>query len=219
MDTRARELILLVKRWAKDRGICHAAKGHLSPYAWSLLCIFFLQAGMTDDESILPSLAGFKKASKLARLSPSEQPPQPTGSRKSTAALFADFISFYHETFDWKTEAVSLRSGRRGQPGLALPLHIIVSEDGKTTSVGPSIEDPFDDGHNLGSGMSSPSLARLFEELARAGDICSKAVSLAELLEPWAPTAEQEHESSDNRDEGKSAPDAVGTAPWRARTA
>merc|ERR1719213_433135 len=84
MDTRARELILLVKRWAKDRGICHAAKGHLSPYAWSLLCIFFLQAGMKDDESILPSLASFKKASKLARLSPLESPPQPTGSGKST---------------------------------------------------------------------------------------------------------------------------------------
>merc|ERR1719473_328177 len=76
MDTRARELILLVKRWAKDRGICHAAKGHLSPYAWSLLCFFFLQAGMKDDESILPSLASFKKASKLARLSPPESPPQ-----------------------------------------------------------------------------------------------------------------------------------------------
>jgi len=203
MDARARELILLVKRWAKDRGICHAAKGHLSPYAWSLLCVFFLQAGMKDDESILPSLANFKKASKLARLPPVESPSQPTGSQKSTATLFADFISFYHETFDWKTEAVSLRAGRRGKPGLALPLHIIVSEDGKTTAVGPSIEDPFDDGHNLGAGMSSPSLARLFEELARANDICGKAVSLAELLEPWAPP-EQEHESSDNRDEDKS---------------
>merc|ERR550514_2133451 len=41
IDARARSLILLVKRWAKDRGICHAAKGHLHPYAWSLLAIFF----------------------------------------------------------------------------------------------------------------------------------------------------------------------------------
>jgi hypothetical protein len=173
---------------------------------------------MKDDESILPSLSSFKKASKLAHLQPVEPTSQPTGSQKSTATLFADFISFYNETFDWKTEAVSLRAGRRGKPGLSLPLHIIVSDDGKTTDVGPSIEDPFDECHNLGAGMSSPSLARLFEELARAHTICNKAVSLAELLEPWAPP-EQEHESSDNRDEGKSAPDAVGTAPWRARTA
>ena len=37
------DLVLLVKRWAKHRGICHAAKGHLPPYAWSILCLHFLQ--------------------------------------------------------------------------------------------------------------------------------------------------------------------------------
>ena len=42
-DQRAKQLILLVRRWAKDRGICHAAKGYLSPYHWSLLVIYFLQ--------------------------------------------------------------------------------------------------------------------------------------------------------------------------------
>jgi len=43
IEPRAKALILLVKRWAKDRGICHAAKGHLSPYTWTLLTIYFLQ--------------------------------------------------------------------------------------------------------------------------------------------------------------------------------
>jgi len=42
MDSRTKELILIVKRWAKDRGICHAAKGHLSPYLWGLLTVYFL---------------------------------------------------------------------------------------------------------------------------------------------------------------------------------
>merc|ERR1711953_1274768 len=37
IEPRAKELILLVRRWAKDRGVSHAAKGHLSPYAWSHL--------------------------------------------------------------------------------------------------------------------------------------------------------------------------------------
>ena len=41
----AAELILLVRRWAKDRGVSHAAKGHLSPYGWMLLAIFYLQVG------------------------------------------------------------------------------------------------------------------------------------------------------------------------------
>merc|ERR1719149_251717 len=50
-EARARALILLVKRWAKDRGVCHAAKGHLSPYPWSLLVIYFLQAGEASESN------------------------------------------------------------------------------------------------------------------------------------------------------------------------
>merc|ERR1719265_1650370 len=65
MEPRAKELILLVKRWAKDRGICHAPKGHLPPYLWGILSIFYLQSGMADDESLLPSLEGFKTGRKL----------------------------------------------------------------------------------------------------------------------------------------------------------
>ena len=44
LNPAAAELILLARRWAKDRGISHAAKGHLSPYAWMLLAIYYLQA-------------------------------------------------------------------------------------------------------------------------------------------------------------------------------
>ncbi|CAE6924379.1 papd4-b [Symbiodinium natans] len=44
MDARSRGLILLVRRWSKDRGVCHVARGHLSPYGWTLLAIFYLQA-------------------------------------------------------------------------------------------------------------------------------------------------------------------------------
>lgn len=32
LDPRAQALALLVRRWAKDRGVCLAAKGHISPY-------------------------------------------------------------------------------------------------------------------------------------------------------------------------------------------
>lgn len=218
IEPRARELILLVKRWAKDRGICHAAKGHLSPYAWSLLCIFFLQAGMEDGESLLPALSGFKKASQLvARGSPDEKANEVAGSSKNTARLFCDFMAFYQETFGWKTEAVSIRSGVRGKPGLSLPLHIIVGEENATV-VGPSIEDPFDESRNLASGMSAASLARLHEELQRARTMCSTGASLADLLEPWAPPEQDssEHVSENGRDEDEPAkPPSV--APWRKR--
>merc|ERR1711862_1091594 len=71
LEPRARELILLVKRWAKDRGICHAAKGHLSPYSWTLLCIFFLQV---REEPMLPPLDRFKKSSALCGTIASKNP-------------------------------------------------------------------------------------------------------------------------------------------------
>lgn len=126
LDQRARELILLVKRWAKDRGICHATKGHLCPYAWTTLCIFFLQAGMSDGEALLPPLNGFKKASCLMRREHGKvDVPVPCGSKKETPELFHAFMKFYHQEFDWTSEVISIRSGKRGQPGLSLPLHYI----------------------------------------------------------------------------------------------
>jgi len=66
IEARAKSLILLVKRWAKDRGVCHAAKGHLSPYSWTLLTIFFLQVGVPDEGPLLPALEGFRLSSGLA---------------------------------------------------------------------------------------------------------------------------------------------------------
>merc|ERR1712118_548176 len=40
MDPRVLELGLLVKRWAQDRGVCHADKGPLPHYAWNLMTVF-----------------------------------------------------------------------------------------------------------------------------------------------------------------------------------
>merc|ERR1719324_534816 len=73
MDCRAKELILLVRRWAKDRGISHAAKGHLSPYAWSLLVIYFLQVWDGQGDPLLPTITSFKMSSGLLRRQQKEQ--------------------------------------------------------------------------------------------------------------------------------------------------
>lgn len=214
LEPRARDLILLVKRWAKDRGVCHAAKGHLSPYTWSLLAIFFLQTAAGDEEGcgpLLPQLEYFHLSSGLmgsraakhcvcatpatsavapeAQARPAWTKPLAQGSsRKSTAALFKDFVRFYCRDFDWRKEAISVRLGKRAPPALLLPLHIVVHNDNVTTEVGPSIEDPFEVTRNLGECTTATSLARLREELARAEMICSaERPSLSELLEPWVP--------------------------------
>lgn len=191
IEPRARDLILMVKRWAKDRGICHAAKGHLSPYTWGLLTIFFLQVS-NGEEPLLPKLAEFKMASGLMEKSvvgdsSSGSWKPPSNCNKSVGTLFKEFLHFYNSQFDWATEAISVRYACRQKPGTNLPLHVIVHENGKTSEVGPSIEDPFDETKNLGAGMHATSFARLREELARAADFSTRCASLVELLEPWAP--------------------------------
>jgi len=221
-EARARALILLVKRWAKDRGVCHAAKGHLSPYPWSLLVIFFLQAGQASEEggALLPPVEDFEVSSTLfandgqipqgvrkkATSSPKWSPPSSDGRTKTVGTLFKEFINFYQRIFDWRKEAICVRSGKRGPPGLSLPLHIVLDEETRATEVGPSIEDPFNPSRNLGAVMTSASLARLHKEIARADELCAKpgGCSLTELLEPWAPP---ERASLDAEDEDENSGD------------
>jgi len=194
LEPRAKELILLVRRWARDRGISHVAKGHLPPYAWSLLAIYFLQAGSEDGSGLLPPLAGFERSAALAGKAGSRtesgserSPSKDTEGQKSTAALFQEFLRFYAKDFNYRNEAVSVRLGRRAPPAIALPLNVIVPEAGGVTEVAPSIEDPFEVKRNLASGMTADSFARLREELSRADAMCSSGCSLATLLEPWVP--------------------------------
>lgn len=220
IEPRARELILLVKRWAKDRGICHAAKGHLSPYSWGLLTIFFMQ-----DQELLPKLTEFKMASGLMGKTSEEKTAwsPPAGAAKPIGTLFKEFMLFYAREFDWRKEAICVRTGRRQAPDLCLSLHIVVNADG-TTQVGPSIEDPFDAKKNLSSGMNVASLARLHEELTRAEQMCSSNTSLAELLEPWAPPdheATERNSADDIRDHNEIPSPTLKTEaalpPWRQR--
>jgi len=233
LEPRAKSLILLVKRWAKDRGVCHAAKGHLPPYAWSLLVIYFLQVSGQHD-AVLPPLEGFAASSGLAGHVGTDRPsggdakdggglprlkskwvPSPiVGEKKSVAELFKDFVSFYHTGVDWRNEAVSIRLGKRGPPGLSLEFHIIVRDDGNT-EVAPTIEDPFHTSSNIASCMDAWSFDRLREELARAQDIFAQGGgsagggSLSELLEPWRPAefAGDEEKSSQSGGSHTDRPD------------
>jgi len=207
IDTRAKELILIVRRWAKNRGICHAAKGHLSPYLWGLLTIYFLQVRKTDVEGpLLPPLEQFEMSASFSKKDgsatgtseePKWKPAEATELRTSAGSLFKEFVHFFNSSFDWRNEAVSIRTGRRASPSLELPLHIIVSDEKTMSQVGPSIEDPFHAAQNLGDGMNLMSLTRLKEELSRAEAMCDSDASLEQLLEPWAPadleTAEPKH--------------------------
>jgi len=197
LEPRAKALILLVKRWAKDRGICLASKGHLAPYAWTLLVVYFLQVGVPGGP-LLPPLQGFKQASGLATSTGSikvadtgdakewKTPTEGPAATVSVADLFQAFFAFYAQEVNWRGEAVSVRLATRSAANLYLPLHIIVHSD-QSTDVGPSIEDPFDTSRNLGTSVTSLGMSRLREELTRSMHLIQSGCSLSELLEPWAP--------------------------------
>lgn len=200
-DPRTKALILLVRRWAKDRGVCHAAKGHLSPYPWCLLTMYFLQVADAKHK-LLPPVEEFEASLRLMassglghkpRGSPGEgsgppwSPPSEDALQKPVGDLLKELFRFYSKSFDWRNEAICVRTGKRGPAGLSLPLHIIVDEADGKSHVGPSIEDPFDPSRNLGSCMNAMSLARLREEIDRADEVCTRGGSLSELLKPWAP--------------------------------
>mmetsp|Transcript_49974 Transcript_49974/g.108657 ORF Transcript_49974/g.108657 Transcript_49974/m.108657 type:complete len:504 (-) Transcript_49974:23-1534(-) len=174
LDSRTEGLILLVRRWARDRGIAHAARGHLTTYAWNLLVVFFLQAGQDGGRSLPPIRVG---ADEVA-----EQPIDQSG-QKSVAVLFQEFFAFYARHFDLQQEAVSVRLGCRGPP---LAEQILDSSEQGEGRV-PVIEDPFEITRNLGNRVTSPALSRLREELARADELCSRGASLKELFELWEP--------------------------------
>jgi len=199
MNPCAKELILLVRRWAKDRGVCHSPKGHFSPYIWSLLTIFYLQVGDQTGEGLLPALDKFEAISSLLNCKKHPMPADPPNVQKpcteetmpeeSLASLLRGFMNFYAHEFAWTSEAVCVRRGQRGPAPLTLPIHII-EHDGNTraTEPGPSVENPFAVSNNLADSMNSWSFQRMREELRRAADILAEEpASLSKLLEPWTP--------------------------------
>jgi len=187
LDVRARDLILLVRRWAKDRGLSHAARGHFSPYVWTLLTVYFLQVGLNEEEGpLLPPLATALAMATAGQVQEKKSP-------KQVGELFWDFARFYAKHFDWRHEAVSVRLGRRAPPEASLPLHIVVHPESNVKQVGPSIEDPFESTSNLGVCCTVASLGRLHEELQRVMKVSdSEEPKLSELLEPWAPADKTE---------------------------
>jgi len=90
------QLVVLVQSWARERGINCPARGNLSPYAWIVLVLFYLQ--VRRDTGI---------ASKT--LSSTET------HAASIGELFRGFFRFYAEEHDVRTNIVCMRSGHQAK--------------------------------------------------------------------------------------------------------
>jgi len=106
-----------VKRWAKQSSVHGARYGHLSSYAFTLMCIYYLQI-----QHGLPSLqegaehaplwvsgklfnVGFNSVMTSDRLEALES--------KTDACIVNGFFQFFADDFLWGLEVASIRNGRR----------------------------------------------------------------------------------------------------------
>lgn len=193
LDSRALELWLLVKRWAFDRVVCHISKEHgtLPAYAWNMMVIFFLQAGIIDaneQEPLLPAMNHFDWSCVPKHLPRIHMPagmqkwvaPESQADRKAPV-LLKEFFNFYQHTISWEREVVSIQRGKRGLVPSGLMPHIV---EGQTAL---AVQDPFDNSKNLAAYLTSIGLTRMKGEIKRADYLCKKSASLGALFEPWYP--------------------------------
>jgi len=214
MEPRAKELILFVRRWAKDRNLCFAPKGYLMPYQWSLLAIYFLQVRVAGEGPLLPAFNVFESPAGCFRVAacddaswtaPTLRPGGGGGvqaaSPTSIAALVEEFACFYNSDFDFCNEVVSIRAGRRmALSECRLSRHVIFHDDGVQTAVAPTIEDPFNVLRTIRTPVTWESLARMRQELVRCEELCTSAASLrgggatlAQLLQPYELSEAERH--------------------------
>ena len=64
MEPKSKDLTVFVRQWDKDRGICQATMGRVSPNAKTRLCIYFGEVGIPGMRLHLP-ICEFKAASSL----------------------------------------------------------------------------------------------------------------------------------------------------------
>lgn len=95
------DLVLLVKLWAQANRLKGAPARHLSSYALTLMVIYYLQVVCGVPSLQESGLAGEAVELECGRC------------WKSATEMLHDFFAFYACDFQWGTEVVSVRCGRR----------------------------------------------------------------------------------------------------------
>lgn len=180
-----RDCVLLVKHWARRRGLLGSGPGMLSGFAWTVLCVFYCQSCL----GLLPSLQGLSNER--------QQWTDPFGSNRRCdvgfdesygpiamtggldgVSLFVGFVDFFANYWNWKNAVVSIRLGR--------VVHMESAEvfiKPPVVERGPVmiIEDPFDIKKDL---CGQGSFERLRSEFVESALLISAGGTLTALLMP-----------------------------------
>ncbi|CEG35558.1 S-M checkpoint control protein CID1 and related nucleotidyltransferases [Plasmopara halstedii] len=184
-DERARNLGLVVKHWAKQRGISDASSGFLSSYSYVLLCIYYLQIvhvlpNLQDPQllksaNIPPELYNDVNIAFCEDRSVAQTFHKRTLETNSTSmaltTLLAGFFEFYATRFDFARRVVTIRSPEI----LALKLAQWGSRKSKTWRM--SIQDPLETGRDLGCVLQFKGQEKIIREFRRAHEMLERGAS------------------------------------------
>eukprot|EP00930_Biecheleria_cincta_P058267 TRINITY_DN44121_c0_g1_i1.p1 TRINITY_DN44121_c0_g1~~TRINITY_DN44121_c0_g1_i1.p1 ORF type:complete len:397 (+),score=68.78 TRINITY_DN44121_c0_g1_i1:148-1338(+) len=170
-----RDLVMVVKLWAKDLGIVGAAKRHLSSYSLTLMVIYFLQV-QSDFEFPRLSTDFFSSGGQASMLGELQWTCPMT-----LSGLVARFFMFFSSEFFWGSEVVSVRSGRRGQRGDPEFMYLAGQTQWRL-----HVEDPFLLSRNLNCVLGlgeEKQLRDSFDAGASAMSVCRMPGNLRHFLE------------------------------------
>jgi len=158
LDPRVRDLVLMVKLWARASGVCGAANGHLSAYSFTLMAIYFLQVDARTrmpclDTSLFRGEGGVPKEAKVA-----------WSCKLGRWDLLFSFFDFFAREFHWGSEVVSVRVGRRSFSVETLLFDMLKGR----TEERLHIEDPFQLSRNLHCVLRLEKEYKLYDKLWEA---------------------------------------------------
>uniref|UniRef100_A0A7S0FWM9 C2H2-type domain-containing protein n=1 Tax=Pyrodinium bahamense TaxID=73915 RepID=A0A7S0FWM9_9DINO len=200
MEPRVRTLAVVVKRWAQAAGVSGAARdGFISPFAWTLLAIYYLQVchGLPSLHALAPNrpegssrwrsdpghcdvaFVDAVEARRALGLQPEAMEGRPQPCRLGEAALLRGFFAFFANTFGWEDEVASVRLGLRS--GIRSP-HFASLRTVSRDPVPLNIENPVEVGRNLNGPLDCGRADELRQALLRAAAVLESGAGLAELL-------------------------------------
>eukprot|EP00928_Gymnodinium_smaydae_P068847 TRINITY_DN5212_c0_g1_i2.p1 TRINITY_DN5212_c0_g1~~TRINITY_DN5212_c0_g1_i2.p1 ORF type:complete len:451 (+),score=44.85 TRINITY_DN5212_c0_g1_i2:56-1354(+) len=154
-----RELLVLVKTWAKAAGVVGAKDGNLSSYSLTLMAIYFMQVDPRVNLPCLPvgDFDGGIEIPRSAKFTCNLLIPR-------TALLYM-FFSFYAYEFNWGEEVVAMHLGRR--TSRYDPIHGELSD---ICYPRLHVSDPFLKDRNLNCVLKAENEVWLYNEMKSAAD-------------------------------------------------
>ena len=199
-DSRVRPFILAIKHWALHRGICNAAYGTFSSYAWTLIALQSLQ---TANPPVVPNIQqDGKRSMKIIEgteydLTMSEEPKKliKESNSQSVGELLSNFFESFALSWPWDENVLSIRSGenisrssknwKQQKPSI---IEAVIDENSvRLGKHSLPVEDPFDTMHDLSRVLRPEGAMDIREEFLRAFKILSEGGDWKKLTETKFP--------------------------------